>query len=143
MRGDAAVLTAHRRSHLAVDFAADHIAASEDVWHVRAQEFIHADLPFLAKLNSGFFDADIVRILAPARSHYQFLGTQLAPLTARLDLDDYFLSVLSHRAHDRAGNHFDSGDVATLGLDLISWLLRCSDVPRPIDFLRSVQVAQI
>src|SRR6266481_214024 len=60
MRGDSAVLTAHRRSHLAVDFAADHIAASEYVWHVRAQEFIHADLPFLAKLNSGFFDADIV-----------------------------------------------------------------------------------
>jgi len=108
VRGDAAVLAAHWRSHLAADFATDHVATGEDVLHIRAQEFIHADLVFLAKLNSGFFNADLAGVLAAARSHYQFLGAQLAPLIASLDLDDYFLSVLSHRAHDRAGSYFDS-----------------------------------
>jgi len=37
VRGNAAVLAAHRRGHLAGDFAADDVATGEDVRHVRAQ----------------------------------------------------------------------------------------------------------
>ena len=39
VRGHAAVLAAHRRSHFAADFAPNHVGASEDRLHVRAQEF--------------------------------------------------------------------------------------------------------
>jgi len=53
VRGDPAILAAYRRSHLATDFAADHIAAREDVRHVSAQKFIHPDMAFLGKLNSA------------------------------------------------------------------------------------------
>ena len=66
MRGDASVLTAHWRGHLAADFAADYVAAGEDVRHVRGQEFIDANLTLVAKFDSGFFYGDPVGVRAAA-----------------------------------------------------------------------------
>jgi hypothetical protein len=55
VRGKAAVLAAHRSGHLAADFPADNVATGKDVRHVRAQEFIDADLTFAANVPRTIF----------------------------------------------------------------------------------------
>src|SRR5580704_1459627 len=42
---------------LAADSSADHVAASKNVRHVRAQVFVNADLTFVTQFDSGLFVA--------------------------------------------------------------------------------------
>ena len=74
VRGNTAVLATHRRGHLAADFPADDVAASKNVRHVRAQEFINPNLTFVAKFDASFFDGDLVGVRATARGDQKLLG---------------------------------------------------------------------
>ena len=105
MRGDASVLTAHWRGHLAADFAADYVAAGEDVRHVRGQEFIDANLTLVAKFDSGFFYGDPVGVRAAAVATKSFPARN-SPVGLPVPTDDDFNSVWSHRARGGVGDYF-------------------------------------
>ena len=92
VRGDLAVMRAHRRRHLAFGFSSNHVTCSPDMRDGRLQGAIHAYSSRCVNLHAHLLQTKLPRVGAASRSDQELFGSECLVALMMQGREDHSLS---------------------------------------------------